>query len=132
MPSLVAAKNTLSVLCTDYAEAAIEIAGASARYHGHQNFTTSIVDWTKMTARPKADVLLLSDVNYEPSVFQALQQVINGYLNDGTTILLSTPQRLMAKEFINYLLPFVVETEQINVEQKTDDVAISVFVLKKG
>jgi len=131
LPSLVVAKNAFSVLCTDYSQVAVDIAEKSARHHGFKNFKTAVIDWTELATRPKADVLLLSDVNYEPAVFSALQKLIRDYLDDGTTILLSTPQRLMAKDFIRQLLPFTVETEQVEISQKEEKVPISVFVLKK-
>lgn len=131
LPSLVAARNASSVLCTDYSPAAVDIAEKSASYNRFKNFMTAVIDWTTIATRPKADVLLLSDVNYEPAVFDALQQLIRDYLNDNTTILISTPQRLMAKDFIRHLLPFAVETEQVVIKQKEEEVAISVYVLKK-
>ncbi|MBN8676533.1 MAG: hypothetical protein J0L56_20585 [Chitinophagales bacterium] len=55
------------------------------------------------------------------------------FLQAGTTILLSTPQRLMAKSFIDKLLPFCVEQEEysISINQYEQPALVSVLVLKQ-
>jgi hypothetical protein len=48
------------------------------------------------------------------------------FLKNGSTIILSTPQRIMAKEFIEAVFPYCVQQQEIEV----DAVIISILVLK--
>ena len=77
------------------------------------------------------DVLLLSDINYEPQAFETLFNVIISFLEKGTTILLSTPQRLMAKPFIDRILPYSIFWDEKFVSNTTPVVACSIYVLQE-
>lgn len=131
LPSLVAAPFAQKVWCSDLVAEAMEVAAKSAEYHGFQNITFTTCNWNQLPEELIPDVLLLSDVNYEPEVFASLQAVIYGFLEKGTTILLATPQRLMAKSFIEKLLPFVVDqsVEEVWLNDQPD--TVSIFVLQK-
>ena len=132
LPSLAASRNATSVVCTDFVPEAVQIVKQSAAHLGLKNFATEIVDWHHLPHDLQADVLLLSDVNYEPTIFTSLQNLAISFLTKGTTILLSTPQRLMAKEFILFLLNYCKQQAEIVVGHDGDDVLISVLVLQKG
>jgi len=131
LPSLVAASSASHVLCTDFSEEAISIVAKSALHHRLKNFETAVVDWKNLPQNIRTDVLLLSDVNYEPGAFAALKKTMNRFLDNGTIVLLSTPQRLMAKPFIEHVLHNCVQKEEHTVEQFGDSIAITVMVLKK-
>lgn len=132
LPSLLAAKTASSVLCSDVSEDAVQLMQASIAQNKLSNCTASVIDWNKLPDELTADAILLSDINYEPQVFATLYKVLVSFLDKGTTIILSTPQRLMAKPFIEQLQPFIIEnySETITaVEPHTD---CSVFVLKNA
>lgn len=129
LPSLVAARNAQRVLCTDVAPEAIEIVKRSAAHLRLQNFVADILDWQHIPQTLEADVLLLSDINYEPSAFATMQKVVASFLAKGTIILLSTPQRLMAKDFVAPLLRHCTLQEEIAVRQQEKQVAVTVMVL---
>lgn len=129
LPSLVAARFAARVLCTDAEPAAVRVAALSAVHHQLQNFSTAVVDWSQHDSTP-CDVLLLSDVNYEPAGFASLRQTLEGYLDRGTMVLLSTPQRLMAKPFIEALLPFCVRNQNVTVKMGEDVTNHTVMVLQ--
>jgi predicted nicotinamide N-methyase len=131
LPSLVAARNAARVLCTDHVPEAVAVARQSAEHNRLQNFTADVLDWQHLPKGLKADVLLLSDINYEPAAFDTLQKVIAAFLQGGTTIVLSTPQRLMARTFIAPLLANCTRQEEIVVLQKESEVPITVLVLVK-
>ena len=79
----------------------------------------------------RADIMLLSDINYEPLAFDALMKLVFSFLDKGKTILLSTPQRLMAKDFIRAILPFSKQQEERIVFWEGVEAPISLFVLNK-
>ena len=131
LPSLVAAGYADSVLCSDHDAEAVAIGKRSALHNRLRNLETMVVDWHHLPENFEADVLFLSDVNYEPSSFDHLLQLVNAFLEKDTTILISTPQRLMAKEFIAQLLPNTIHQEEIAVECDEQQVTITVLALSQ-
>lgn len=131
LPSLAAARNASSVLCTDSSAAAVQVIAQSAIHGALSNVTTAVLDWRHLPKDLAADVLLLSDINYEPEAFPVLQKMLDHFLQKGTTILLSTPQRLMAKAFILALLPYCIKQEELLVKEENETVAVTVMVLRK-
>jgi predicted nicotinamide N-methyase len=130
LPSLVAAKYGTSVICTDKQEEAMEVVKASAVYLGLHNLKTKVLDWGSCTTDLDADIILLSDVNYEPAALEELSRLLRMVLKKGMTILLSTPQRLVARNFVNSFLPFCISQEEMIVRHIGTNVPITMVVLK--
>ncbi len=131
LPSLVAAQYALSVLCTDQQQEAMEIVETSARHLGLKNLETKVLDWNSYSHDIIVDTILLSDVNYEPASLKALGKALHIILKKGSTILLSTPQRLVARNFIHSFLPFCVSQEERIINHKGEEVPITIVVLKE-
>ncbi len=131
LPSLAAASFAADVLCTDHAPEAVSMAMLTAQLHQLKNFHTALLDWNHLPEDLRADVVLLSDINYEPTAFAALMKMIDHFLGKGATLLLSTPQRLMAKEFVFPLLEHCIEQEEIHVGQPGNDTVVTVMVLQQ-
>lgn len=130
LPSLLSSIYAGDVFCTDIVPEAVEFAQQSAASNGMTNMRCSVLDWNNALTL-ECDTLLLSDVNYNSDQFDVLYKVFHGFLNRGTTIILSTPQRLMAKPFIDSLLPFCVVNDERIVEYEEKKTAASILVLKK-
>ena len=129
LPSLVAAHFAQSVTCSDYIAEAVSIVEKSAQ-HNRLPVKCEIIDWNDIPEDKMSDIVLLSDINYEPAQFDALFAIIKKLINRQVEIILSTPQRLMAKPFIEKLLPFVSEQTEIEVVNKAKNKEwISIYVL---
>lgn len=128
LPSVYAAGFAHTVCCSDYVHEPLDFVLKSAQLNQLNNLTCEVLNWNNLPDDIEADVVLLSDINYEPSAFKILFSMLQRFLQEQTTVILSTPQRLMAKPFIEQLLPYCVYTE----EQQIDDTAISVYVLKQN
>lgn len=131
LPSLVAARLASRVTCSDYLPEAVKVIQESIDHHSTGNMEASLLDWNDLPSSLQPDVLLLSDINYEPEQFRQLLIVLKRFIEKGTIILLSTPQRLMAKPFIEQLMPWCCLQEECLVQLPTEKVAISLFLLKK-
>lgn len=131
LPSLVAAPYSSSICCSDYLPEALEVVNKSIAANNLSNVYTRLLDWNNLPQDIVPDVLLLSDINYDPLEFNTLQMVLIDFINRDTTILLSSPQRLMAKSFIEQLLPWSTYNQEITVTHNGATTIISVFVLKK-
>lgn len=129
LPSLLAARWAKHVYCSDYLPEAVAVIKQSVRHNALSNVTPLVLDWNQLPSDLTTDVLLLSDINYEPSAFSTLYAVLRQFLEKGTTIVLSTPQRLMAKPFIEQILPLAERREEIVIGHHGERVPISLLVL---
>jgi len=129
LPSLLAARYAHEVYASDHIPEAVELMKRSAAHNGIRNMKCSLLDWNNLPDTISTDLLLLSDINYDPAEFEIVFNVLQNFLNNGTTIILSTPQRLMAKPFIDRLLPFCIKREEVLVKNASQQMIISVMVL---
>lgn len=126
LPSLYASHLAASVLCSDYNNDAVAFIKDNIALNAIKNMTSAKIDWTQLTDELDWEVLLMSDVNYNPDDFEVLLEQMHRFLFMGKTIILSTPQRLAGKAFIEVLLPYC----KCNEERWQQEVAINVLVLK--
>jgi predicted nicotinamide N-methyase len=126
LPSLYASRFASTVICSDYDYDAVGFINENIALNAVNNMEAAKIDWTQLPDELEWDVLLMSDVNYDPSNFPLLLQLMHRSLSSGKTILLSSPQRLAGKRFITALLPYC----KVNEERWYDQVAINVLVLK--
>lgn len=125
-----AADYAKNVLITEKEPAAIDCVQKTIKEHGLPCVKARVLEW-KDAATLNADVFLLSDVNYDPSQFDQLEQVLFQLIEKGSTVILSTPQRLIAKDFINRLLPYSHQQCEETVEMQQAATMVTIFVLKK-
>ncbi len=131
LPGIFCAAFACQVCISDIEPQAVALMQQTVVHHQIKNISCRVIDWNNLHNVPLPEVLLLSDINYEPSQFEQLLSVIHYFLNNQCTVILSTPQRLMAKDFINQLLLFCKEQTETEVEMEGQQTIISVFVLKK-
>ena len=96
-----------------------------------KNVSCKVIDWDIIENITIPEVVLLRDINYEPDAFAPLLIMINHLLENSCTIILSTPQRLMAKNFIEQVLVKCINQATIPVLLREKQEDISVFVLVK-
>jgi predicted nicotinamide N-methyase len=130
LPGLYAAATANKVHITDIEPQAMDCVQQSIKHIQLNNVSSAALDWKDAANLPLPGILLLSDVNYEPAVFATLQQVLEYFLQHQVTIIISTPQRLVAKEFVNHLLPYCIQQWNTNVLMNDKETDISVFVLQ--
>jgi predicted nicotinamide N-methyase len=130
LPSVVAAKWAKDICCSDYDATAVAVVEKTIAHHQLYNMRAAKLQWQNLPDKIPVDTLLLSDVNYNPEDFEALFEMIQQFINNGTCVLLSTPQRLLAKPFIEKLLPWCVRQEEreVNLTSQTTNVCIMVLM----
>jgi predicted nicotinamide N-methyase len=125
LPSFVAARFAKEVYCSDYLKEAVTAMRKTVQHLQLNNVTCELLDWNYLPSALSTEVLLLSDINYDPEQFDQLYLVLQRFIQQGTLILLTTPQRLMAKPFIEKLLPLSKQ----QYEMTADNTPISLLVL---
>jgi len=130
LPSFVAAHYASHICCSDYAPAAIALLEKNIAANQLSNISTALINWQAIPQSIEAEVLLLSDINYNPTDFETVFLMLQQFIEQGTTILLSTPQRLVAKDFITSLLPWCVLNIEQEIRYNQESVLINIFVLQ--
>jgi len=130
LPSFVAAKYASHICCSDYAPAAIALLEKNIAANQLSNLSSALINWQSIPESIEAEVLLLSDINYDPTDFETVFLMLEQFIQQGTTILLSTPQRLVAKDFIATLLPWCVLNIEQEIRYNQESVLINIFVLQ--
>jgi predicted nicotinamide N-methyase len=129
LPSFVAARYAKTVCCSDYLQEVVTCMDKSIKHLQLSNVTCRLLNWNHLPADLNADVLLLSDINYDPEQFDQLYEVLHRFIQQGTDILLTTPQRLMAKPFIEVLKPWCKQQFEMPVSHQRQHTAISLLHL---
>ncbi len=129
LPGFVAARYAKAICCSDYLQEAVDAMTRTVQHVQLSNVTCQVLDWNFLPEDLTADILLLSDINYDPDQFDQLYQVLQRFLQQGATILLTTPQRLMAKPFIEKLLPFCKQQYEMTVFYQQQYTSISLLLL---
>lgn len=128
LPSVVAATKAQSVTSSDHIDAAVETMAKSFSHHGFKNANSVRIDVRGIPEELQGDLLLLSDVNYDPQLFPDLMKLVKRFLKNGSTIILSTPQRIMGSAFIESLMPYMKSHQLFEIKETKDIARISVFV----
>ena len=127
-PSFSIAHKARSIIISDYNSEAVSLAQKNIKHLNKTNVTATVLDWNNIPTKLLADTILLSDVNYNPNDFSSLVQSITRFLNNGCTIVLSTPNRITTNPFIDRLSAFVDKTKKYQINGETE---IAIFILKK-
>ena len=130
LPAVTAARNAIAVIAGDYQPEAIRAMQETIARNGLQNMQVQLLDWYAMPNGLVAEVLLLSDVSYDTALFDIQEKYIRQMLQQGSTVIISTPQRLVAKEAILPLLSFCNYQEEILVHPNKAAVPVTVMVLR--
>jgi predicted nicotinamide N-methyase len=126
LPSFAVAQIVSGMIVSDHAAEAVELMEKNIAHLGLHHVKAMQLDWNDLPENIAADVLLLSDINYDSGQFGQLLTLINRFLEKGTTIILSTPQRINITSFAEALAPF---TRQSFLRGEAG--TIRILVLKK-
>ena len=127
LPSLYAAQFARRVIVSDYLPDAVEL--LNVNIENLNNVSALLLDWRDIPSSLKPEVLLLSDINYEPEAFEDLIKMIRHFLSLGTHIIIATPERIMTREFVVLVEEWVVMKEVVEV--KKEEVVVVELVAEK-
>ncbi|MET0635235.1 MAG: hypothetical protein ABWZ25_04355 [Chitinophagaceae bacterium] len=126
LPSMLAARYASLVRCSDIYQPAVDCMQASAILNGAVNIIAERADWNQLPPIT-AEVVLLSDVHYEPGEFESVFQMIQGFLDAGASIILGSPARITSSVFYDRIKGNVKKQVEYQVRLTT----VSVLVLSR-
>jgi predicted nicotinamide N-methyase len=130
LPSFVVAQFASQVEASDYVTDSVELIKTNILLNGLHNISARILNWNNLTESEYPEIVLLSDINYEPSSFEALFLLVSKLLSSSVTIFLATPQRMQGANFINLLQNSIVSTTNFTIEMNNSSTPISIFHLQ--
>ena len=131
LPALMMAGITKSIQISDYDLEAVALLKKNIEHLQLQNAEALQLDWNNVPENLNPEVVILSDINYDPIQFDTLINLIDKFVNQGCTILLSTPQRIMASPFVQKLETYIKDRYEVLVDEKGIKKEISILVLSK-
>ena len=129
LPSFSIASQATELIISDYSNDAIKLIQKNIDHLKLTNTKALYLDWNDFPLEIKADTILLSDTNYDPTQIDPLLKLINHYLANGTTIIISTPERITANPFVNELQQFIKYSCLQRVEEAENMIEIRILVL---
>lgn len=129
LPSFSIADLAKSVLISDHAAAAVTLMEKNIQQLGVKNVTAMCLDWNHFPGEIKAEVILLSDINYAPEQFAPLLKLIQGFLAEGSLVIIATPQRILGVPFVEQLSSYIINHKEEKIKEKEAEVEISIFIL---
>jgi predicted nicotinamide N-methyase len=131
LPALMIADITNSIQISDYNLDAVELLRKNIAHLQLQNVQALQMDCNDLPENIDPEVIILSDVNYDPTQFETLTKLIEKFIHQGCTIILSTPQRIMASPFVLELASYIVAEYLELVDENGVTKEISILVLSK-
>jgi predicted nicotinamide N-methyase len=131
LPSLMMADIAKSIQISDYNLDAVELLRKNIEHLELENAEALKLDWNALPETIHPEVIILSDVNYDPTQFETLTKLIEKFLHQGSTVILSTPQRIMASPFVQKLEGYIIERHEALVDENDIPKEISILVLSK-
>jgi predicted nicotinamide N-methyase len=120
-----------SIQISDYNLDAVELLRKNIEHLELENAEALRLDWNALPEAIYPEVVILSDVNYDPTQFETLTKMIEKFLHQGSTVILSTPQRIMASPFVQKLEGYIIERHEALVDENGIPKEISILVLSK-
>jgi len=131
LPSFSIASIASEIIISDHANDAVALMQKNIEHLNLKNTKAACLDWNHFPEEIKADTILLSDVNYAPEQFDSLIKLLTRFLNNGSTLILTTPHRIMGIPFIEKLKQFIQHQSNNQVIEKNQITDISVYVFEK-
>lgn len=131
LPSLMMANEAKAIQVSDYNLDAVELLQKNIAHLQLQNAQALQLDWNNLPENIYPEVLILSDVNYDPTQFETLKKIIEKFIHQGCTIILSTPQRIMASPFVLAISAYIIADYVELVDENGIPKEISILVLSK-
>ena len=132
LPSLLMASEAKTIQISDYDLEAVELLRKNIAHLQLQNVQALQIDWNDLPENINPEVIILSDVNYDPTQFETLTKLIENFIHQGCAIILSTPQRIMASPFVLALSEFIIADYLEMVDENGVTKEISILVLSKN
>jgi len=133
LPSFQNASTAKSIIISDYDRDAVVLMKKNINFLELKNVLAIHLDWNDFPNDIEGELVLLCDVNYAPSDFNALIKLIENLLNQNRILVLSTPERISSSKFMEAITPYIKQSflETVRENGQTINVFIAILTNKK-
>lgn len=131
LPSFMFASIAKSILVSDYMPEAVELMEKNIQQLPFANIQAMQLDWNHVPDTIIPELVLLSDVNYNPTQFESLIALIKRCIANDAVVIMATPQRIMASPFVNALEDLIHHSQVELVNENEKSIKLSILVLTK-
>ena len=129
LPSFSIADKVKEVMITDHSMDAVDLIQKNIDHLELKNSKALYFDWNNFSNKIKADTILLSDINYDPTQIDQLVSMINHFLKNNSTIIIATPERITATPFGNAIQPHIKKSFLQDIEESEKKMQIRIMLL---
>lgn len=129
LPSFLIANKVKEIMITDHSVDAIDLIQQNIDHLKLKNARAFYLDWNNFSNHIKADTILLSDINYDPTQVDQLVIMINHFLKAKSTIIITTPERITATPFGNAIQPYIKKSFLQDIEESEKLMQIRIMIL---
>ncbi|MBU7007267.1 class I SAM-dependent methyltransferase [Phosphitispora fastidiosa] len=131
---IVAAAKGAEVVQTDFISEALQLAEQNARINGISKIQRVLADWREFPLDERFDLIIGSDILYEPTLHPFLKEIFQNNLKPGGTVVLADPGRDDAKSFISMLQNEGYQTNTVTKEvfETGRRICVSIYFLNKS
>ena len=129
LPSFSIASHVAELIISDYSSDAVELIDRNITHLSLPHVKSMHIDWNAISDDIHADVVLLSDINYNPDDFTPLLSMIQCFIAAGSTVIIATPQRIMTNPFVESIKPLIKRSLVIPVEEMNHVLDIGIVTL---
>lgn len=131
LPSFKLAHDAMKMTISDHDVEAVELLEKNIEFLGLKHAKARCLDWNDFPEDITADTLLLSDINYDPSQFKPLLNLILKFIDSGSTVIIATPERITASPFAMALEPFIQRSFLQSVVEMNQQIDIRMMILSR-
>lgn len=131
LPSFKFAHDAMEMTISDHDAEAVVLLEKNIEFLGLKNAQARCLDWNNFPEVITADTLLLSDINYDPSQFKPLLNLILKFIDSGSTVIIATPERITASPFAMELEPFIHRSFLQSVVDMNQQIDIRMMILSR-
>ncbi len=103
LPGVICGLQEATVTFSDFQPRALCLCEANARLHRLARYRLLLADWRSYSCSERFDIVLASDIAYEPRLLPFLKAVLLGAVRAGGSIYISHPGRPVTLSFIQEL-----------------------------
>ncbi len=100
VPGLMAGCKGAHITFSDFNQLALDFCARNARANKLQKFETMWADWRDFPADLNYDLVLGSEIMYEPRLLPSLKEVLVSFLRNGSEMILAHPRRNLSHSFV--------------------------------
>jgi predicted nicotinamide N-methyase len=129
LPSFSIADKASEIIITDHSMDAVDLIQKNIDHLELKNSKALYFDWNNFSKKIRADTILLSDINYDPSQIDQLASMLNHFLKNNSTIIIATPERITATPFGNAIQPHFKKSFLQDIEESEKKMQIRIMLL---